>query len=118
MVCNLGAATAMLSPAQLVLADSKSEVCAGANAASGGTGCGNTTGDLNRIITTGINLFSIIIGITAVVMMMVGGFKYITASGDSSKITSAKHTVIYALIGLVIVGLSQVLVQFVLDKAI
>ncbi len=58
-----------------------------------------------------------VIGIVAVVMIMVGGFKYVTAGGDSSNITSAKHTIIYALIGLVIVAMAQFLVQFVLDKA-
>lgn len=77
---------------------------------------GGTT-RVNDIITDAINIFSIIVGIIAVIMIIVGGFKYITSGGDSGNITSAKNTIIYAVIGLVIVALAQFLVQFVLDKA-
>jgi hypothetical protein len=83
------------------------------------TGCtmsGGTT-RVNDLITDAINLFSIIVGIVAVIMIIVGGFKYITSGGDSGNITSAKNTIIYAVIGLIIVALAQFLVQFVLDKA-
>lgn len=75
------------------------------------------TSRINNIITDAINIFSIIVGIIAVIMIIVGGFKYITSGGDSGNITSAKNTIIYAVIGLVIVALAQFLVQFVLDKA-
>lgn len=77
---------------------------------------GGTT-RVNDLITDAINIFSIIVGIIAVIMIIVGGFKYITSGGDSGNITSAKNTIIYAVIGLVIVALAQFLVQFVLDKA-
>lgn len=62
------------------------------------------------------DVVSVVAGIVAVVMIMVGGFKYITAGGDSSKVTSAKHTIIYALIGIIVVAMAQFLVQFVLQK--
>ncbi|HZM63710.1 MAG TPA: pilin [Candidatus Saccharimonadales bacterium] len=75
------------------------------------------TSRINKIITQAINIFSIIVGIVAVIMIIVGGFKYITSGGDSGNVTSAKQTIIYAVIGLVIVALAQFLVQFVLDKA-
>lgn len=75
------------------------------------------TSRINNIITDAINIFSVIVGIVAVVMIIVGGFKYITSGGDSGNISSAKNTIIYAVIGLVIVALAQFLVQFVLDKA-
>lgn len=100
-----------------VLASSKDQVCQGVNAASGGAGCTGGTTDINRVITVALNLMSVVIGIIAVVMLMVAGYKYITAGGDSGNITSAKHTIVYALIGLVVVALAQFIVQFVLDKA-
>lgn len=71
---------------------------------------------LNNILGAVIRILSILIGIAAVIMIMVSGFKYITAGGDSSKVTSAKNTLVYALIGLVIAALAQGLVQFVLVK--
>jgi hypothetical protein len=49
-------------------------------------------------------------------MIIWGGLRYITSGGDSAKITSAKNTIIYALIGLVVVALAQFIVKFVLAK--
>lgn len=74
--------------------------------------------DLNGIITVFVNIFSVIVAIVAVIMIIWGGFKYITSGGDSGNITTAKNTIIYAIIGLVIVALAQVLVQFVLSTVI
>jgi len=50
-------------------------------------------------------------------MIIIGGFKYVTSGGDSTKISSAKSTIFYALIGLVVVALAQVIVRLVLTKA-
>ena len=76
------------------------------------------TTDVNGVLKTAINLFSGVVGVVAVIMIIVAGFKYITAAGDSAKVTSAKNTLVYALIGLVIVVISQAIVQFVLTKTI
>jgi len=86
-----------------------------------GTGCtastaGTGTAKIQTIVTTIVNIFSIVVGIIAVIMIVVGGFKYITSGGDSGNITSAKNTIVYAVIGLVIVALAQFIVKFVLDK--
>lgn len=107
------------SSPEVFAGNSKDQVCQGVNTASGvaGNQCGGGAADINRIISVILTTMSIIIGIIAVIMIMVGGFKYITAGGDSGNITSAKHTIIYALIGLVVVALAQFIVQFVLDKA-
>jgi hypothetical protein len=82
--------------------------------------CSSTTGngstDVNKIITDVINIFSVAVGVIAVIMIIVGGFRYITSGGDSTKISSAKNTIIYALIGLVVVALAQLIVKFVLNK--
>ncbi len=61
-----------------------------------------------------INIFSIIVGIVAVIFIILGGFRYITSGGDSGKVGSAKNTLIYALVGLIIVALAQFVVHFVL----
>lgn len=71
---------------------------------------------VNKTIKTGLNLFSAIVGIISVVMVIVGGIRYITSGGDSSKVASAQNTVLYAIIGLVVVALAQIIVQFVLKK--
>jgi Flp pilus assembly pilin Flp len=63
-----------------------------------------------------INVFSWIIGAVSVIMIIYGGFRYITSGGDSNGVTAAKNTILYAIIGLVIVALAQIIVNFVLNK--
>ncbi|HSX36073.1 MAG TPA: pilin [Patescibacteria group bacterium] len=71
---------------------------------------------LGTILTTVINIFSIVVGIVAVVMIIFGGFKYITSGGESGNISGAKNTILYAIIGLVVVAFAQFIVKFVLNK--
>ncbi len=71
---------------------------------------------IDRILKTVINLFSLIVGIVSVIMIIVGGLKYITSGGDSGNVTGAKNTILYAVIGLVVVALAQFIVRFVLTK--
>jgi Type IV secretion system pilin len=102
---------------QLAFADAKSEICRGVNTASGATGsaCGSGSG-VTGILATVLNLLSFIVGIAAVIMIIIGGLKYITSGGESSNVNSAKNTILYAVIGLVIVALAQVIVRFVLKR--
>lgn len=71
---------------------------------------------IDGILTLVVNIFSIIVGFVAVIMIIVGGLKYITSNGDSSNISGAKNTIVFAIVGLVIVALAQVIVHFVLAK--
>jgi hypothetical protein len=76
--------------------------------------CDKTEADLNSIARKIINIISVIIGFVAVIMIIYGGFRYITSGGDSGRVGDAKNTILYGIIGLVIVALAQVIVQFVL----
>lgn len=99
----------------LAATSTKQEVC---EAIGSGPGCtGNKGGDLSGVLTTIINILSILVGFLAVLMIIVGGFKYITSGGDSNKLTTAKNTIIYALIGLFLAAIAQFMVHFVLTKA-
>lgn len=95
-------------------------LCGGANLSVDDTGCddaGDASGKVNDLIALVINIFSIVVGVVAVIMIIIGGLKYITSSGDSNNVTSAKNTILYAIIGLVVVALAQFIVKFVLAKA-
>jgi cytochrome bd-type quinol oxidase subunit 2 len=97
----------------------QSNLCGGATLQVDSTGsCTNTTSGtkLDTFIKDLVNIFSVVVGVVAVIMIIIGGFRYITSGGDSSNISSAKNTIIYAIIGLVIVALAQFIVQFVLNK--
>lgn len=80
--------------------------------------CGTESPDeaVDNIIETVINVFSLVVGVISVVMIIVGGLKYITSGGDSGNVSGAKNTILYAIIGLVVVALAQVIVRFVLGQ--
>ncbi|MDO5451999.1 MAG: pilin [Candidatus Saccharibacteria bacterium] len=61
------------------------------------------------------NTILYIVGIIAVIMLIIGGIKYVVSGGDSKKVTDAKNTVLYAIIGLVIAFLAFAIVNFVID---
>jgi cytochrome bd-type quinol oxidase subunit 2 len=90
----------------------------GANLSTDQSSCSTSTGTnrIQTIVTQVVNIFSVIVGIVSVIMIIYGGFKYITSGGDSGNISAAKNTIVYALIGLVVVALAQFIVQFVLNK--
>lgn len=72
---------------------------------------------VNEIIQLVINVFSLVVGVVSVIMIIIGGLKYITSGGDSGNVSGAKNTILYAIIGLVVVALAQIIVRFVLESA-
>ena len=85
---------------------------------SGGATAAKTDDMTDSLPTTVSNIISVVlyaIGIVAVVMMILGGFQYITSSGDAAKVTKAKNTILYGIVGLVIAILAYAIVQFVIN---
>ncbi|TAH36614.1 hypothetical protein EYC59_00355 [Candidatus Saccharibacteria bacterium] len=112
----LGIGGALAVPVVVHADTPKQVVC---DSIGAGTDCADDPSqgtNVNKIIQIVVNILSFIVGITAVIMIMISGFKYITAGGDASKVSSAKNTLIYAIIGLVVVALAQFIVQFVYSK--
>lgn len=60
------------------------------------------------------NVILYIVGIIAVIMLITGGIKYVVSGGDAKKVTDAKNTILYAIIGLVICVLAFAIVNFVI----
>jgi hypothetical protein len=71
---------------------------------------------INKTIKNAVNIISLVVGIAAIVMIIVAGLKYITSQGEASNVASAKNTLIYAIVGIVVAALAQVIVRFVLSK--
>lgn len=101
-------------------ADIQGNLCAGASLDASGADCAvSDTGaqdTVTRILTLVINIFSLVVGVAAVIMIIIGGLRYIISGGDSGNVTSAKNTILYAIIGLVVVALAQIIVKYVLTK--
>ena len=127
MVVAAGAPVVFTASAYAATNAIQDSICSGVNTATqSGTGLGSTSGctggadattkvaDIARLV---INILSIIVGVVAVVMIIVGGFKYITSGGDTSKVGGAKNTIIYAIIGLILVALAQIIVNIVLNQS-
>lgn len=97
---------------------SLSDLCSGITGSSTGsstTSCGSssTSSTLGTLAHTIVTTFTYIVGVISVIMLIVAAFKYVTSGGESSKVSSAKNTLIYALVGIVVVIAAQVIVSFV-----
>ena len=103
------------------LVDINGQICTGANVDTPGStsSCDSSGGGstLQKAVAQVINVFSWIVGVVAVIMVMIGGFQYITAGGNDSNVSKAKNTILFAVIGLVVVAIAQLLVKFVINKA-
>lgn len=126
LVAIVTAFTLLLAPIGVVGAQSIADtVCQGVLSAD--------TGSINRSATVSscqdngdnsfgilvkriINIFSIVVGALSVIMIIIGGFRYIISGGDSTGVTGAKNTILYAIVGLVIVIFAQVIIRFVLTN--
>jgi len=62
-----------------------------------------------------VGILSWAIGVVSVMMIIYGGYKYTTSSGDAAKIKAAKETILYAVVGLTIALCARILIIFVLN---
>ena len=77
---------------------------------------GNTDTDLKGDV---LNIINVVIGILAVVcviVMIVGGYNYMTSNGDANKVKKGKDTILYGVIGLVVCILAFAIVNFVISQ--
>ncbi len=76
-------------------------------------GSSNAGTSLIQSITS---IFSYIAGIAAVILIILAGFQFVTSGGDSKKVQQARDTILYAVIGIVIVLIARVILIFVSNK--
>jgi hypothetical protein len=110
----------MQTPTSLAF-DAFEEVCNGVTDEDGApAACPQGTEDpitgKEGIIIKIVQILSFVIGAAAVIMVIIGGLKYITSNGDSNSVSSAKNTILYALIGIAVFLLSQAIVLFVIKR--
>lgn len=91
----------------------KSQIDKGINAVGGK---GSTASfDVTKTVESVVNWLLFAVGVVSVIMLIWGGIKYSTSAGDSNKVTSAKNTIMYALIGLAVAVLAFAIVKFVIS---
>lgn len=76
---------------------------------------GKQTASANDVIKTIINALLFFIGVVAVIMIIWAGIQYTTSAGDSNKVATAKNTIVYAVIGLIVAIFAYAIVNFVVS---
>ncbi len=106
-----GVTTAMTFIGVKALAESGTDVAQ--NAVNTITPVGTNT-DLTAQVQLIINLLIGLIAVSAVIMLIIGGFRYVFSQGNDTATKSAKDTILYAIIGIVISILAFAIVNFVI----
>mgnify|MGYP000986349469 FL=1 len=104
-----------LAAASLLTSDASAQVSSGINAATTSEMQGKS---VNSTVGSIVNVLLWVVGILSVTMIVWSGFKYITSAGDTSKLASAKSTLIYAVVGLIIAILAYAIVTFVRTQVV
>lgn len=99
------------------LADSAlNNICEGARVGNGHGACkpkADLTSPLTGNVKTITDALLTVAGAVAVIIIIIAGIRYITSTGDSTRIQQAKDTLLYAVIGLVVVIVAFAIVNFV-----
>ncbi len=124
-IVALASVFAISTPALAVYAqtdpsqDIQDNACQGINLNTSNSTCNEKQKGEDKvigIIKTIINVLSLIVGAICVIMIIFGGFRYMTSGGESSGVSGAKNTILYAVVGLVVVLLAQAIVRFVFTR--
>lgn len=89
-----------------------------------GVGCARPSGgagetslfDEGGIFQTVANILLFLVGAIAVIMLIIGGIRYVVSGGDQSAVTGAKNTILYAIVGIVVAFLAFAAVDFVITR--
>lgn len=101
------------APAYAAECDTTSlNINSGANCAQG-TGTPTTLFGEGSVFSTVTNILLFLVGAISVIMLIVGGIRYVISGGDQAQVTSAKNTILYAIVGIVVAFLAYAAVNFV-----
>jgi hypothetical protein len=117
VVAVLSLSFAPLAMETVSAATPKEELCKGSGGTWNGSTCtnGNAGGvTVESTFKRVVNVFLFLIGAIAVVMIVIGGFRYTISGGDSSAVNGAKNTILYAIVGLVVAVAAYGIVNFVI----
>jgi glucan phosphoethanolaminetransferase (alkaline phosphatase superfamily) len=92
------------------------EVFEGCDQNPGAAVCQSRNDDATDMVETAINAALMVLGMISVLMIVIGGIRYTTSNGESAKIKSAKDTIIYSVVGLVVAIMAYTIVNFVVGR--
>ena len=68
------------------------------------------------IFTTISNVMLFIVGAISVIMIVIGGLRYVISGGNTANVTAAKNTILYAIVGLIVSMLAYAVINFVISS--
>ncbi len=92
------------------------EVFEGCDQNPGAAVCQSRNDDAENMVQTAINAALVVLGMISVLMIVIGGIRYSTSNGESAKVKSAKDTIIYSVVGLVVAIMAYTIVNFVVGR--
>lgn len=87
-------------------------IAAGGRCSPGGT---NSKGILGGLVGNIVSILIWSVGVIAIIVLLLGAYRYTTSAGDANKLKGAKDTIIYALIGIAVAVLAQVIVNITVN---
>lgn len=116
LILILGAATMTFVGTTLAEAASCGSASECINQGMTASGTSSTPKSLGSILTTVTNILLFLMGAVSVIMIIIGGFRYVTSQGDQTQMQSAKNTILYAVIGVVVAIAAYAIVSFVVTQ--
>ncbi len=111
-VAVTGATVAAIALPRLVLG---ADIDLGMNEAGA---IGLTSTDIRTTIGSVIQAFMGLLGIVAVLLILYGGFKWMTAGGNEDQVGEAKKIIVSGVIGLIIIMSAYAIATFVVNAII
>lgn len=68
------------------------------------------------LLKNGLNTAYFVVGMIAIIMIIFSGYQYLTANGDSGKAATAMKTILFAIVGLVVVASAFAITSFVMGN--
>lgn len=115
LALGVSAVTTVMQPVDSYAQGAEGGLSGGAQSAKGEDQQENLFGD-GGLFQTITNVLLFVIGAVSVIMLIIGGIRYVVSGGDSSAVTSAKNTILYAVIGIVVAILAYAMVNFVITS--
>ena len=112
------------APASALFESSKGQAQCGVNLedpTGANSSCVDSTNSSSKVSDTlkiVLNIISIVAGVVAIIMVVIGGLRFITSQGEGSSTALARNTVIYAVVGVVVVLSAQGLIFFVINRVV
>ncbi len=100
------------------LSSPQAAACTGSNGTWDGSKCISVNGakDVGSLLKDVTNTLIFVVGAVSIIMIIIGGLRYVLSGGDSSGVKGAKDTVLYAVVGVIVAVVAYGIVNFVITR--